>query len=332
MLKGKKAPTKVSGRAGMRLAGGLAAGVLLATAIGVSGLHAQENNPDWLDWQKQQGSASSGAAGSSSGGVGAPAPVTTSAIAANDSGGSGADTQSRLLQLEDQVRDLTGQLQDMQHKLDMTNQQLQQLQQNMDLRLSKLEGGSAAGRSGGAANASANAGPMSTSPAGTSGTLGTLPANANTSNSSSGAASAASSAGGAAASVSLPEGTPEVQYEYARGLLKQGRYGEARTAFEEFLKVHPRETLSGNAQYWLGETYYAQGQYKNAADAFLNGYTTYKSSQKAPDSLLKLGMTMIVLGQKDAACSVFGELGNKFPNASPAIVARAQRERQKAGC
>jgi tol-pal system protein YbgF len=146
------------------------------------------------------------------------------------------------------------------------------------------------------------------------------------------AGSNASSAAAATASVSLPEGTPEVQYEYARGLLKQGRYGDARSAFEEFLKVHPNDTLSGNAQYWLGETYYAQGQYKNAADAFLNGYTTYKASQKAPDSLLKLGMTMIVLGQKDAACSVFGELGNKFPNASPAIVARAQRERQKAGC
>ena len=320
MLKGTKAPTKVSVRAGKRLAGGLAAGVLLAAAVGVGGLHAQENNPDWLDWQKQGGNASG-----ASGGVSAPAQVTTSTIATNDVGGTGADTQSRLLQLEDQVRSLTGQLQDMQHRLDTTNQQLQQLQQNMDLRLTKLEGGSAANQTGGTESAPA-AGPTSTSPASSSGTLGTLPASA-------AASSAAASSGAAAtASVSLPEGTPEVQYEYARGLLKQGRYGEARTAFEEFLKVHPNEPLSGNAQYWLGETYYAQGQYKNAADAFLNGYTTYKSSQKAPDSLLKLGMTMIVLGQKDAACSVFGELGNKFPNASPAIVARAQRERQKAGC
>ncbi|MGX1198898.1 tol-pal system protein YbgF [Parvibaculum sp. MBR-TMA-1.3b-4.2] len=307
MLKGTKAPTS------RRLAGGLAAGILLAASIGVGGLHAQESNPDWLDWQKQGGNAPDGR-GSTQGGVSAPGTVTTGAI-----GGSGADTQSRLLQLEDQVRRLTGQLDEMSHRLQQTDQRLQQLQQNMDLRLSKLEGGSGAG-------AQASASPMSTSPQNispqsSSGVLGTMPAGSN-----------ASSAAAATASVSLPEGTPEVQYEYARGLLKQGRYGDARSAFEEFLKVHPNDTLSGNAQYWLGETYYAQGQYKNAADAFLNGYTTYKASQKAPDSLLKLGMTMIVLGQKDAACSVFGELGNKFPNASPAIVARAQRERQKAGC
>lgn len=319
MLKGTKAPT------GRRLAGGLAAGVLLAAAIGVGGLHAQENNPDWLDWQKQDGNASD-RPGSVQGGVSAPGSVTT-----GDIGGSGADTQSRLLQLEDQVRRLTGRLDEMSHRLQQTDQRLQQLQQNMDLRLSKLEGGSGMSAAGGAASGAGSAGaqaaasptstsPRAASPRNSSGVLGTMPAGND------------ASGGTVTASVSLPEGTPEVQYEYARGLLKQGRYGDARSAFEEFLKVHPNDTLSGNAQYWLGETYYAQGQYKNAADAFLNGYTTYKASQKAPDSLLKLGMTMIVLGQKDAACSVFGELGNKFPNASPAIVARAQRERQKAGC
>lgn len=313
MLKGTKVPTtnKPEGR---RLVGGLAAGVLLAASIGVGGLHAQEGNPGWLDWQKQDGSSDT--TGSTASGVSAPGAVTTSEL-----GGTGADTQSRLLQLEDQVRELTGRLDEMGHRLEQTNQQLQQLQQNIDFRLTKLEGGSAMNDSG------AVTGPAST-PAPSSGVLGTLPANADTA----AVAPAAPAGASSSASMSLPEGTPEVQYEYARGLLKQGRYGEARAAFEEFLKVHPNDELSGNAQYWLGETYYAQGQYKNAADAFLNGYTTYKDSQKAPDSLLKLGMTMVVLGQKDAACSVFGELGNKFPNASPAIVARAQRERQKAGC
>lgn len=311
MLKGTRAPTS------KRLAGGLAAGVLLAAAIGVGGLHAQENNPDWLDWQKQDGNASD-RPGSAQGGVSAPGPVTT-----GDIGGSRADTQSRLLQLEDQVRRLTGRLDEMSHRLQQTDQRLQQLQQNMDLRLSKLEGGSGVGAQASATPRSTsprNSAPQNASPQSSSGVLGTMPAGND------------ASRGTATAPVSLPDGTPEVQYEYALGLLKQGRYGEARGAFEEFLKVHPNDALSGNAQYWLGETYYAQGQYKNAADAFLNGYTTYKANRKAPASLLKLGITMIVLGQKDAACSVFGELGNKFPNASPAIVARAQRERQKAGC
>ena len=65
----------------------------------------------------------------------------------------------------------------------------------------------------------------------------------------------------------------------------------------------PNDPLAGNAQYWIGETYYVRGQYKNAADAFLKGYKKYKSSEKAPDTLLRLGMALAELGQKDAACS-----------------------------
>jgi TolA-binding protein len=75
-----------------------------------------------------------------------------------------------------------------------------------------------------------------------------------------------------------------------------------------------------------------QGQYKDAADSFLKGYTTYSKSSKAPDSLLKLGMTLVALKQKDAACATFGQLKEQFPSASPAIVARNKQERQKAGC
>lgn len=125
---------------------------------------------------------------------------------------------------------------------------------------------------------------------------------------------------------------PKQLYESAYGHLLQRNYGAAEVAFDEFLKRFPNDNLSGNAQYWLGETHFVRGQYKAAAGAFLKGYQTYAAGQKAPDSLLKLAMSLDRLGQKDAACSSFSELNAKFPNAPQSVKARAQSERQRVGC
>lgn len=125
---------------------------------------------------------------------------------------------------------------------------------------------------------------------------------------------------------------PKQLYETAYGYLLQRDYGSAETAFGDFLKKFPNDSLSGNAQYWLGETYFVRGQYKAAASSFLKGYQTYSQSGKAPDSLLKLAMSLDRLGQKDAACSSFSELASKFPTAAQNVKARAQSERQRIGC
>jgi len=125
---------------------------------------------------------------------------------------------------------------------------------------------------------------------------------------------------------------PKQLYETAYGYLLQRDYGAAETAFDEFLKKFPSDSLSGNAQYWLGETHFVRGQYKAAASAFLKGYQSYAQSAKAPDSLLKLAMSLDRLGQKDAACSSFAELAVKFPTAPKSVKARAQSERQRVGC
>ncbi|WP_045836851.1 tol-pal system protein YbgF [Hyphomicrobium sp. 99] len=131
---------------------------------------------------------------------------------------------------------------------------------------------------------------------------------------------------------SEPVGDPKQLYETAYGYLLQRDYGSAETAFNDFLKKFPNDSLSGNAQYWLGETYFVRGQYKAAASSFLKGYSTYAQSGKAPDSLLKLAMSLDRLGQKEAACSSFSELASKFPTAAPNVKARAQSERQRIGC
>lgn len=127
-------------------------------------------------------------------------------------------------------------------------------------------------------------------------------------------------------------GDPKQLYETAYGYLLQRDYGAAEVAFDDFLKRFPSDSLSGNAQYWLGESHFVRGQYKAAASSFLKGYQTYAQSAKAPDSLLKLAMSLDRLGQKDAACSSYSELNTKFPNAPQSVKARAQSERQRVGC
>lgn len=141
---------------------------------------------------------------------------------------------------------------------------------------------------------------------------------------------------GAVTTAALPPpgdpANPKQMYETAYGYLLQRDYGAAEAAFDDFLKKFPSDSLAGNAQYWLGESHFVRGQYKAAAGAFLKGYQAYVQSPKAPDSLLKLAMSLDRLGQKDAACSSYNELGTKFPNAPQAVKARAQSERQRAGC
>jgi tol-pal system protein YbgF len=121
-------------------------------------------------------------------------------------------------------------------------------------------------------------------------------------------------------------------YEIAYGLLLQQDYAAAEAGFEDFLRRFPNDPLAGNAQYWLGETHYVRENYKASASAFLKGYQAYGRSSKAPDSLLKLAMSLDRLGQRDAACSSYGELNVKFPNAPQAVRARADQERRRLGC
>jgi tol-pal system protein YbgF len=127
-------------------------------------------------------------------------------------------------------------------------------------------------------------------------------------------------------------GNPKQAYETAYGYLLQQNYPAAEGAFDDFLRRYPNDPLAGNAQYWLGESYFVRGQFKAAASAFLKGYQTYSRSAKAPDSLLKLAMSLDRLGQKEAACSSFNELGTRFPNAPANVKSRAQSERQRVGC
>lgn len=121
-------------------------------------------------------------------------------------------------------------------------------------------------------------------------------------------------------------------YDAAYDLLKKGKYAEAEKAFTVFMRDYPESTLAGNANYWLGETYYARGQYEVAAGIFSDGLTQYAKSSKAPDNLLKLGMTMAQLKKKDEACGFLTLLPEQFPKASDTLKKRAEAEARKLAC
>jgi tol-pal system protein YbgF len=134
------------------------------------------------------------------------------------------------------------------------------------------------------------------------------------------------------AALTQPTNDPQAAYDQAFGLIQQQDYAGAETAFRDYLTRFAQSPLASNAQYWLGQTFYVRGQYKPAADAFLKGYKSYRTGQKAPDSLLKVAMSLSRLGQKDLACSAFTALDGEFPNASAQIKHLEQSERERAGC
>ena len=98
------------------------------------------------------------------------------------------------------------------------------------------------------------------------------------------------------------------------------------------MKKYPKEKLAGNAQYWLGETYYVRKNYDKAAVAFAEAYKNYPQNYKAPDNFLKLGLSMQELGKKDEACAVFKNYAKEYPEAPVAFRQRAEKEAGKIGC
>lgn len=125
--------------------------------------------------------------------------------------------------------------------------------------------------------------------------------------------------------------TPESLYERSNESLLRRQFGEAEAGFSNFLQKYPDHSLSGSAQYWLGETFYAQGDFKRAAANFLQGYKKYPKSRRAPDSLLKLGISLSRLGQADQACAAYAAVNAEYPKAVDARK-RAQAESKRAGC
>ena len=130
----------------------------------------------------------------------------------------------------------------------------------------------------------------------------------------------------------LPNESPDKQYEFATSFLKVGDYTTAERAFREFVNTNPEHNLAGNAQYWYAETFRIRQLYTDAASAYLEGYQKYPKGEKAPVNLLKLGISMVQIGEKDQGCKMINGVEKQYPNAKQSVIQKAKYESQKFEC
>ena len=130
----------------------------------------------------------------------------------------------------------------------------------------------------------------------------------------------------------LPNENPDKQYEFATSFLKVGDYSTAERAFREFVQTNPDHNLAGNAQYWYAETFRIRQLYTDAASAYLEGYQKYPKGEKAPINLLKLGVSMVQIGEKDQGCKMINGVEKQYPKANKSVIQKAKYESQKFEC
>ena len=130
----------------------------------------------------------------------------------------------------------------------------------------------------------------------------------------------------------LPETSPEEQYEFAISFLKIGDYETAEFALREFVNSNSAHELAGNAQYWYGETFRIRQLYQDAATAYLDGYQKYPKSTKAPVNLLKLGVMLVQIGEKEQGCSMILGVKDQYPKANQSVIQKAEYEKKKFSC
>ena len=130
----------------------------------------------------------------------------------------------------------------------------------------------------------------------------------------------------------LPNEAPGKQYEFATSFLKVGDYSTAERAFREFVQTNPEHDLAGNAQYWYAETFRIRQLFTDAASAYLEGYQKYPKGEKAPINLLKLGVSMVQIGEKDQGCKMINGVEKQYPEANQSVIQKAKYESQKFEC
>ncbi|MBB5572850.1 MULTISPECIES: tol-pal system protein YbgF [Rhizobium] len=289
-----------------------------------------------------------------------------------------SDAEVRLQQLEDQMRQLNGRVEEMSYQLLQMQEQIRKTQEDNEFRFQQLEkrGGGGAGGATGSGTGTGTGGSMKKSEAdvpaqgagggqqqddiagvisdsqggdapntaqqgGGSGKppsqLGSIQfdqsgkqvgSTATRANNGSGAAPAAGS-GTQTASLGGSEGD---QYKSAYGHVLSGDYSVAEQEFRQYIDSYPNSARAADANFWLGEALYSQGKYNDAAKTFLNAHQKYSTSEKAPEMLLKLGMSLAALDNKDTACATLREVTKRYPKASKAVTTKVASEQKRLAC
>ena len=235
----------------------------------------------------------------------------------------------KLNEIEDQFRQLTNKFEEVNFKLDKLSSRVTKIQSDTQLRFSDLENGTIK-----SSKEKITTLPGSTKPQ----DFGAAPAYQTTNlpkeqslNSVESAQTVISEEPEKRESL-LPNKPTAEQYEFAVSFMKIGDYETAEFALKEFIEKNKDHDLAGSAQYWYGETFRIRQLYSDAATAYLDGYQNYPKSKKAPDNLLKLGITMVQLGEKDQGCKMISGLKKEYPKANKSVLQKAQYEQKKFKC
>ena len=277
-------------------------------------------------------------------------PAVDPAATAAAGGAATARLAVRIGDLEQDIRSVTGRMEDMSFQVRRLNERLDKLTTDLEYRLSQKppgEGGAVPAVIGGRAESGGVPAGASRLPSPQTGpaVLGAVPTQPESPPARSpepppsvppapapAAAPPAVPAAVPTAPAATQAATPREVYASAFAQMQREKYPEAEAGFQQFLKRYPDDPLAENANYWLGESYYAQGDYARAATTFLEGYEKHKKGAKASDTLLKLAMSLGRLNKKPEACATLQELGRAFPGAPSAIKAKAGEERRRLGC
>lgn len=250
-----------------------------------------------------------------------------------------ANVETRLSDLEKQVRTLTGRIEQQEFETGQMKTKLDKALADIELRFQDLGGAgmNAPAKQSGTLGPNDMGGAVLSDPSPSSPPMdGVQPSDPNA------PASQASptvqnlgtmtEAPGGAAIPPKAGDDPAGQYEMAFSLLKGGNYASAKNGFETFIKTYPDHPLISNATYWLGECYYAQGEYEKAARIFAESYKKYPKGPKVADSLLKMGMSLGGAGKKKEACVTLQQLKKEFANGDAVILRRADQEMGRLAC
>jgi tol-pal system protein YbgF len=224
----------------------------------------------------------------------------------NDQDTAIADLRQRLHDLEQSLQTVTGQNETLTHRMRELSEQLGQQQKNFDNKLCTL----VAQQLG--AETAANQG-------GTG-----LPCDAPTALVAQGGALQTSGPAAPGAPLVLGAGSGvRSQYDEAMSLLAKARYEQARAAFRAFADANPKDSLTPQAVYWVGNIAFVQKDYPAAALAFAEQLKKFPSSPQSPESMLKLGQSLIALGQKKEGCLTLGAIKSKYKQAPATILTQA---------
>lgn len=244
--------------------------------------------------------------------------------------------ETRLSAIEEQMRTLTGKVEQIDYATRRLDQTLQRLQSDYDARLGKLETAVAQTQAAPqpqpqpqpqaapAAEAPAEAAPVPTP----NGTLGNMKMR-------DGEVTGGSVSPKAPPLPKKPADyglTPQELYDYAFGLLRQADYDQAEKSFKTFIDKNPKDKLIENAKYWYAETFYVRGRFSDAAVAFAAAFEQRPQGAKAPDSLLKLALSLAAIDKTEDACNTLSALKTKYPKAPATIRSRTDQERARLKC